>query len=93
MFTISATEESRSNKIVEFSVIVAIGDNEHTYDVILPIEYYKSISKESCSEKEFVQKAFRFLVEHEAPDEILATFELPVIQTYFSNFEASVMTY
>ena len=76
MYTISAEEESRSNSTVEYSVIVAVGDNEHTYDVILPVDYYNTIAKKACSEKEFVEKAFRFLVERESPEEIKLKFEL-----------------
>ena len=93
MHAVSAIEEARNKESVQFSVVLALGDNDHEYDVTLPIPYYEKIAKRACTEKEFVEKAFRFLLEHESPDMILSSFEIPLIQSYFPNFEKEIMSY
>jgi len=37
-----------------------------------------------------VARSFDFLLEHEPPGSILATFDLSVIQTYFPDFDSAI---
>ena len=83
MYAITAHEKNRDDTLVEFDVVVAQGDNEFEYEVTLPRAYFRLHSKSKCSEKEFVERAFRFLLAHELPAQILKKFKLPLIQKYF----------
>ena len=93
MYKISATEEKSDEKNSTFVVTAAKGDNEYEYEVVLPKAYYNSLARETHTEKEFIEASFRFLLANESPESILPTFEIPIIQTYFSNYESDVLTY
>lgn len=93
MWTIAAEEKGNDSEAISYDVIVAKGDNEYTYLVTLPKAYYVKIAAGGCSEKSFIEKSFRFLVDHESPEEILSTFSIAQIETYFPDFPSRVMSY
>ena len=93
MFAISATEETSDSERTTYTVTVARGDNEHEYDVTVHGQDYERITKRQCSMQEFVEKAFRYLLERESPSEIMHSFDIMEIQKYFKDFEMEVMKY
>lgn len=75
-------------KGVESKFHVTVHDyktTEHT--VTLTNEYYAEISKGKISEEHLIRSAFEFLLERESNASILQVFALPVIGTYFPEFE------
>jgi hypothetical protein len=93
MYGISVEEIKKDVENIYYNVVVARGDNDHEYNVVLPHEYYNQVSKNECTEEEFIKKAFNFLIDHENPSSILPSFAIPKIEEYFPEFTLKVMDY
>jgi hypothetical protein len=72
-----------------FKVTVEAGSTT-THTVILPPEYYQELTQGSVDKETLVQKSFEFLLERESNTSILRTFELPVINQYFPEYERTI---
>jgi len=62
----------------------------HTYNVTVKPDYYQKLTGGSVSPEQLIEKSFEFLLERESPSMILSTFDLPVIQSYFSEYEGVI---
>ena len=57
------------------------------HTVTVTPEYLQKLTTGRASAETLVQKSFEFLLEHESNTSILQTFDLPVIQHYFPEYE------
>lgn len=60
---------------------------ETTHTVTLDDEYYQKLTSGSVSPEALIKASFEFLLEREDNTSILRTFDLPVIQSYFADYE------
>ena len=65
--------------------VSAATSTEHR--VTLTDAHWKQIWNSSLPKKEIVSRSFAFLLEREPNSSILRTFDLPVIQRYFGEYE------
>ncbi|MDG2213904.1 MAG: hypothetical protein P8M70_08750 [Verrucomicrobiota bacterium] len=76
----------------EFLVEVsAATSTEH--HVTLTDAYWEQIWNSRLTKKEIVSRSFAFLLEREPNSSIMRTFDLPVIQRYFSEYEGIAATW
>ncbi len=76
----------------EFLVKVsAATSTEH--HVTLTDAYWEQIWNSRLTKKEIVSRSFAFLLEREPNSSIMRTFDLPVIQRYFSEYEGIAATW
>ena len=61
--------------------------------VTLTDAYWEQIWNRSLPKKEIVSRSFAFLLEREPNSSIMRTFDLPVIQRYFSEYEGITATW
>lgn len=59
---------------------------EWTYKVQVSYPYYESLTEGKITPKELVRRSFVFLLEREGPDQILGSFDLKKIQSYFGEY-------
>ncbi len=72
-----------------YRVIVENGSTtQHT--VTLTPEYWQKLTKGLVPAETLIQKSFEFLLERESNASILRSFDLPVIQRYFPEYERSI---
>ena len=64
-----------------------------THTVSLDQSYYELLTGGSVMPDELIRHSFLFLLERESKDEILPEFQLPVIATYFPEFESAVQAH
>ena len=69
-----------------YDVTVTNG-NETKHTVKLKEQYYNKLTDGNISPEELIRKSFEFLLEREPKEAILRTFELPVIGSYFPEYE------
>ena len=65
--------------------VSAATSTEHR--VTLTDAYWEQIWNSRLSKKEIVSRSFAFLLEREPNSSIMRTFDLPVIQRYFGEYE------
>ena len=76
----------------EFLVKVsAATSTEH--HVTLTDAYWEQIWNSRLTKKEIVSRSFAFLLEREPNSSIMRTFDLPVIQRYFSEYKGIAATW
>ena len=78
-------------KVNESTFQVSVGGRtptEHT--VSLSRDYYEKLTGGRPSPELLVECSFKFLLEREPNSSILRRFDLPVIQTYFPEYEKSM---
>lgn len=61
-----------------------------THRVQLSDQYYNKITDRSVSKEILIEKSFEFLLERESNTMILREFDLPVIQSYFHDYEKDI---
>ena len=61
--------------------------------VTLTDAYWEQIWHSRLPKKEIVSRSFAFLLEREPNSSIMRTFDLPVIQRYFSEYEGIAATW
>lgn len=61
-----------------------------THTVIVSQEYWRRLTGGRVPPEKLVEKSFEFLLERESNTSILRSFDLPVIQTYFSEYERTI---
>ncbi len=71
--------------------VSAATSTEHR--VTLTDAYWEQIWNRSLPKKEIVSRSFAFLLEREPNSSIMRTFDLPVIQRYFSEYEGIAATW
>jgi len=76
-----------------FSVVIENRGRESRHRVSMSKASYEKYTQRKCTPTECIHSAFRFLLERESPDQILASFDINVIQMYFTNFERDFPDY
>ena len=61
--------------------------------VTLTDAYWEQVWNRGLPKKEIVSRSFAFLLERESNSSILRSFDLPVIQRYFSEYEGIAATW
>ena len=61
-----------------------------THTVTVSPAYYEKLTSGQAPAETLVRKSFEFLLERESNTSILRTFDLPVIQTYFPEYEQTI---
>ena len=83
------TVEPIDNKTYKVSVK---GRTSTTHTVTLSPEYYEKLTGNRVSPETLIEKSFEFLLERESNTSILSTFDLPVINRYFPEYERTIGT-
>ena len=73
-----------------YRVTVEEGSSRTEHAVTVREDYYQKLTGGSITPEELVRKSFEFLLERESKESILSSFDLPVIQRYFSNYERAI---
>ena len=71
--------------------VSAATSTEHR--VTLTDAYWEQIWNSRLTKKEIVSRSFAFLLEREPNSSIMRTFDLPVIQRYFSEYKGIAATW
>ena len=71
--------------------VSAATSTEHR--VTLTDAYWKQVWNRSLPKKEVIARSFDFLLERESNSSILRSFELPIIQRYFGEYEGIAATW
>jgi len=87
MHNIEVTEISSDGNEWVFKVVV---DEVSNHTVTVPRDYYKKLTNGDTLPANLVKKSFEFLLERESAEAILSSFELPLIQRYFSDYEREI---
>jgi hypothetical protein len=66
------------------------GGTTTTHTVSVSPEYHEKLTGGSTPPEILVEKSFEFLLEREPNTSILRTFDLPVIQRYFPEYENAI---
>jgi len=61
-----------------------------THTVTLSPSYYEKLTGKQVAPEVLIEKSFEFLLERENNTSILRSFELPVIGTYFPEYEKTI---
>lgn len=82
--------EKKSND--EFKVTVQYEGVTTEHNVTLEDSYYNKLTDGNISKEELIEKSFEFLLKRESNQSILRSFDLPLINTYFPEYESEVVT-
>ena len=78
-------------KINETTFKVTVeGRTTTTHTVTVSRDYYNQLTGGRVTADELVEKSVEFLLEREGNTSILSTFDLPVIQRYFPEYERTI---
>ena len=61
-----------------------------THEVTLSSSYYQNLTGGRISPETLIKTSFEFLLERESNTSILRTFDLPVINQYFPEYERTI---
>ena len=61
-----------------------------TYTVTVSDEYYQELTSGKISKEDLIEKSFEFLLERESKESILSSFDLPLINKYFPEYEEEI---
>jgi hypothetical protein len=89
--TIEATRASEGDPLI-FDVRVREGKSETRHRVTLSQKSRLRLGKDATAER-IVEAAFRFLLDREPKEAILASFDVDLIESYFPEFEARLPDY
>jgi len=82
------------NSIGDDDFLVKVsGATSTEHRVTLTDAYWEQIWNNRLPKKEIVSRSFAFLLERESNSSIMRTFNLPVIQRYFSEYEGIAATW
>ena len=70
-----------------YRVTVEEGGSRTEHAVTVREDYYQKLTGGTITPEELVRKSFEFLLEREPKESILSSFDLPVLQRYFSSYE------
>ncbi len=72
-----------------YNVTVA-GSTTTRHDVTVSPEYHRKLTGGDVSPEALVEESFRFLLEREPNTSILSSFDLPLIGSYFPEYEGEI---
>ena len=90
---IQVEDRGRENDSAVFTVTISDTAGSTSHRVTLSDETYERLTGGKITPTECIDAAFRFLLEREAKTDILPSFDVNVIQLYFSNFEKDFANY
>jgi hypothetical protein len=68
------------------------GDSTTVHSVTVTPEYLQKLAGGRASAETLIEKSFEFLLERESNTTILRSFDLPVIQRYFPEYERTIVS-
>jgi len=68
------------------------GDPTTQHTVTVTPEYWQQLTGGKAPPETLIEKSFEFLLERESNTSILRSFDLPVIQRYFPEYERTIGT-
>ena len=86
-------EQIHDGDPMAFAVVVENRGRESHHRVSMAQASYEKYTGGKVSPTDCIRAAFRFLLERESPDQILASFDINAIQMYFPNFERDFPDY
>ncbi len=89
---IEVTQTGNSDPL-EFEVLVRDGKGETRHRVTMARENFESLTHGTCAPESCIEAAFRFLLDREPKEAILARFDVTVISRYFPEFETELPRY
>ena len=90
---IEIEEKGRGADQTIFNVVLSDSAGQTHHRVTLSDDTYQRLTGGRITPTACVDAAFRFLLEREAKSDILASFDINVIQLYFANFERDFHNY
>lgn len=78
---------------LEFDVVVREGEGETTHRVSISHEMVQRLTAGQYTPERCLEAAFRFLLDREPKEAILARFDVTVIARYFPEFERELPRY
>jgi hypothetical protein len=90
---IEVEQKSDEQDPMLFNVVISDSAGKTQHRVTLTAATYGRLTDSKITPVECVEAAFRFLLEREAKSDILPSFDINVIQMYFSNFEKEFSNY
>jgi hypothetical protein len=83
-------KSSDKGNAFEFQVTVREGKSQTQHQVTLDKADYERLTGGQASPEDLVGESFRFLLEREAKESILRSFDLTVIGRYFPEYERRI---
>ena len=83
MITVQPIKETTFRVTVE-------GRTTTTHTVTLTASYYEKLTGKRVAPEVLIEKSFEFLLERERNTSILGSFKLPVIASYFPEYEKTI---
>ncbi len=90
---IEVEDKGREGDHAVFHVVVSDSAGKTEHRVTLSDETYQRLTGGRVAPDACVHAAFRFLLERETKSDILPSFDLNVIQLYYSNFDKEFGNY
>jgi hypothetical protein len=78
---------------LDFEVIVRQGNGDTSHRVTMSCDTYRRLSGGKHTPERCLEAAFRFLLDREPKESILARFDIAVISRYFPEFERELPRY
>jgi len=78
---------------LEFEVIVHEGESDTRHYVTMTRQTHERLTVGKCTPERCLEGAFKFLLEYEPKESILAHFDVTVISRYFPEFERELPRY
>jgi hypothetical protein len=78
---------------LEFDVVVREGKGESRHRVTMARQTWQRLTSGKQAPERCVEAAFRFLLDREPKESILARFDVTVIARYFPEFERELPSY
>ena len=89
---IEVTRETGADPLV-FEVVVREGRGESRHRVTMTLAMCERLAGSQHTAEACIEAAFRFLLDREPKESILARFDLSVIRRYFPDFERELPRY
>ena len=89
---IEVTQTGNSDPL-EFDVLVSDGKGKTRHQVTMARGNFESLTHGTCAPERCIEAAFRFLLNREPKEAILARFDVTVISRYFPEFETELPRY
>ena len=86
-----ATPIEVSRKDSKTFVVTVNARTTTTHTVTLEPEYYDKLTGGKVTPEKLIEKSFEFLLEHESNTSILSSFDLTLIDHYFSAYEKFIV--
>ena len=79
--------------LLEFEVVIRDASGESRHHVSMGREAWERLTGRQHTPERVMEAAFRFLLDRESPESILARFDIAVIPRYFPEFERELPRY